>query len=229
MIADPWQPFASFEVNADHVPNTGYRLVLRLVPDPTAVLRTVGMRARSSEPADPVVGQSLLRAGMAVAQSSHAAFVYANTAEVIVVVDASSVTDVGESAEVHDRLVSKMAARLARILGVEIPVTGRMYEFPNTDIVRRALATIIDAAEEQTPKRTAALVGAQMVGRGEGFHPSLIETIEEQTSLLQENGIDLEALPNWWWRGIAARTTGDELEFFDELGDGVALGALIAE
>ena len=89
------------------------------------------------------------------------------------------------------------------------------------------MASTLDAHEEATPKRAAAFVGAQMVGRGEGFHPSLIESIEEQHQLLQQNGVELEQLPNWWWRGIAARATPESVELFDDLATGEALSALV--
>jgi len=226
-MADPWHPFSAFQVYADHVPMGGFRLVARLCPDPATVLRTVGARAHLATAIDPELGQALIRAGVGLAQASGVAFVYSNTQEVVVLLEPNIVTEVGQSLQMHDHLVSRMAARLARIVGVEVPIEGTLYEFPNVAVVRKAMASTLDAHEEATPKRAAAFVGAQMVGRGEGFHPSLIESIEEQHQLLQQNGVELEQLPNWWWRGIAARATPESVELFDDLATGEALSALV--
>jgi hypothetical protein len=58
----------------------------------------------------------------------------------------------------------------------------------------------------------------------------MVETLEEQTSLLQSNGIDMDALPPWWWRGIAAQVKPDgEIEVFDELPPGEDFGRLVPD
>jgi hypothetical protein len=58
----------------------------------------------------------------------------------------------------------------------------------------------------------------------------MLETLEEQTSLLQANGIDMDALPSWWWRGVAAAVEPNgEVEVFAEIPPGEDFGGLIPE
>src|SRR5690606_10777602 len=146
-----------------------------------------------------------LRAGLGLAQSPAARFVYATCEEAVVVLRPEAVTELGQSLEVHDHLVSDWVARMALISGVSVPVCGRVYELPDLGVVRKLIRTAVDSFEDQTPLRSARRLGAQLRGRGQPFHISMVETIEEQSHLLEEHGVDINALPSWWWRGVAAR------------------------
>src|SRR5262249_11839881 len=131
---------------------------------------------------------------------------------------------------IENELVSMFAARLSLLCGRELAVQASIYEFPDITVVRRALSTLVEEVEETTPLRSSIWLGAQLRGRGQPFHPSMLETIEEQTSLLRGHGIDMDTLPSWWWRGIAAHVgQGGEVEVFDELPGGEAFGQLVPD
>jgi len=223
-----WNRFSAFQVLGDHMPMTGFRLVLQIAADPARLDALLEARATNSDPLDPELARATLRAGLAVVRSDSVSFVYAAPEEAVALLRPNSVKGVGRSLEVHDQLVSLVAARLALLVGEEIPVHARIYEFPDLGVARRAFCGVLEAIEEATPLRSAMRLGAQLRGRGEPFHPSMIETLEEQTALLQGGGIDMEALPPWWWRGVAARPAANgDVRVFDDLPSGDEFAALI--
>ncbi len=222
-----WSGFSAFQVFGDHVPMDGFKLVVRISLDPDQVRDVIAERAQSQAPLDPDFARCLLRAGLGLMQTGLVSFVYASGCEVVVVLLPDAVLSVGESLHIHDRIVTQYAASLALLVGKVIPAIGEVYEFPNVGVVRKAVVALQSTLEETTPSRSAHWIGAQMRGRREAFHPSMVETLEEQMAILQANGVDLESLPLWWWRGMAVRRNGPEVEVFDELPDGEELGALI--
>lgn len=226
-IDGSWRGFSAFQVFGDHVPMSGFVLVARIYADPAAMVRLLASRAESSVPLDPEVGMACVRAGMGLARSGSVSFIYANADETIALIRAGVVEEVGQSLSVHDRLVSLYAARLAMVLGTEVPVFGDIYEFPNLTVARRAYLSALESLEESTPLRCSIRLGAQLQGRGEPFHHSMVESIEEQTALLEANGVDMESLPGWWWRGVAASVSTDGVDVHEELPAGDAFEALV--
>jgi hypothetical protein len=216
-----WNAFSAFQVFGDHVPMDGFTLVVRIAADTEVVNHLLARRAVQQDVLDPELAQMMLRAGVGLVQSSASRFVYANCEEAIVVLRREAVSEVGQSLEIHDHLVSSWAARMALISGESVSVCGRVYELPDLGVVRKLIRTAVDGYEDQTPLRSARRLGAQLRGRGQPFHLSMVETIEEQTNLLEEHGVNVNALPSWWWRGVAARSNGVEdpgrVDVFTEL------------
>jgi hypothetical protein len=231
-VQSSWNAFSAFQVFGDHVPMDGFSLVVRVAADPEAIERLVSVRAADQDPLDPELGLMLIRAGLGLIRSSAVSFVYANTSEAVALLRREVVQEVGQSLEIHDHLVSSFAARMALISGEAVPVCGRVYELPDLGVVRKAFRAVVDDHEEHTLLRSATLVGAQLRGRGSPFHVSMVETIEEQTHLLTEHGVQINALPTWWWRGVAARSQNpsdpDQIELWTELPSGDALASAIA-
>ena len=207
----------------------GFRLVVRLSLFPPALHGLIESRAKSGVPLlDPELAQINLRAGLGLMRNSGVEFVYAMPEDVVAVVKVGQATHPGDSLRVRDQLLSVFVSRLALLLGQEVSATARLYEFPDMEVVRRALTALQEAVEQNTPYRTSAWLGAQLRGKGMPFHPSMLETIEEQTSLLENHGVDMEALPPWWWRGVAARHRADgEVEIFQGPQPGEDFAALI--
>lgn len=201
-----WNAFSAFQVFGDHVPMDGFSLVVRIAADSEAVDRLLARRAHAHDVLDPELALMMLRAGLGLVQSPASRFVYATYDETVVVLRSESVQEVGQSLEVHDHLIASWAARMALISGESLPVSGRVYELPDIGVVRKAIRAAVDAHEDQTPLRTAKRLGAQLRGRGQPFHLSMIETLEEQSHLLEDNGVNINGLPSWWWRGVAARS-----------------------
>jgi hypothetical protein len=225
--SDGWRGFAAFQVFGDHVPMDGFRLVVRLRVDAEQLSAALEERATEQGALDPELGRFLIRAGLGVMQTGVVSFAYVNGSEAVLMLDAAAIGKGGESLAVHDQLVSSYSARLALLLGRVIPVIGEVYEFPNVDVVRKAIMGVQEVFEEGTPSRSSHWLGAQLRGRGEPFHPSMVDTIEEQMALLQGHGVDLERLPHWWWRGVAARLTGTQVEVFEDLPESEHFGSLI--
>ncbi len=225
-----WHALSAFQIFGDHVPMAGFTLVVRLLVDRGAADTTLGQRARYQPPLDPAFAVATMRAGLGLIQSGMLSFVYANTEECVAVLRRDVVGDVGQSLVVHDHLVSEFAGRLSLLIGQPIAVCGQIYEFPDVGVVRKAFRACVDEFEQSTPHRSATRLGAQLLGRGQPFHASMVETIEEQTHLLQQAGIDMDSLPSWWWRGIAARmpTPDSGIELWSELPATDALVGLIA-
>jgi hypothetical protein len=212
-----WNGFSAFQVFGDHLPMGGFSLVLRIRAESGKLARLLEARANGSAPLDPELAKSMVRAGLGLMQSGVVSFVYSNSEETVALVRADAVDAAGRSLVVHDQLVSMFAARLALLSGRELPIHADVYELPDMDVVRRAFGAALDAAEENTPARCSWRIGAQMRGRGEPFHPSMVETLEEQMELLEGQGVDMESLPAWWWRGVAARSGDAGVEVFDDL------------
>lgn len=228
-MSDAWQPFTAFQVYADHVPVDGFRLLIRLVPDVQSMAACISERASDAGPLDPVFSQAVIRAGVALAQIDGIDLVYASAQECTVVLSRGSVSMVGQSMLVHDFLVSRYSARLARLTGREIAVSGTLFEVPNNAVVRKALAASLKGVEVNAPWRAALYVGSQVLGRGGNFDPTTIGTVAGQHEVLSAAQVDLDALPGWWRRGLAARNNVDSVELFDELPDGESLGQLLIE
>ncbi len=224
-----WDKMAAFEVFGDHATMPGFRLVVHVSAHPATLEGIIGERAGAASPLDPELARMALRAGLSLVRTGLAQFVYATPEDALAVVDLSAGEGPGRSMAAHDSLLSTFVARLSLLLGREVPAEARVYEFPDLRVVRKALVALQESVEETTPARSSAWLGAQMRGRGEPFHPSMIETIEEQMSLLEAAGVDIESLPGWWWRGVAARKGTGDSEIIDELPTGDAFGALIGE
>jgi hypothetical protein len=225
-----WHALSAFQIFGDHVPMDGFTLLVRLIVDRQAAAATLGARAFSQPPLDPALAVCTVRAGLGLIQSGMVSFVYANPEEAVAVLRRDVLAEVGQSLRVHDHLISEFAGRLSLLIGHPLPVFGQIYEFPDVGVVRKALRACVEDFEQSTPHRSANRLGAQLLGRGQPFHASLIETLEEQTSLLQQAGINMDALPSWWWRGVAARlpAVGAGIELWPELPATDALLGLIA-
>lgn len=228
-MSDAWQPFTAFQVYSDHVPMDGFRLVVRLVPDMQSMAACISERAKGAGPLDPVFSQAVIRAGVALAQIDGIDLVYASAQECTVVLSRGSVSMVGQSMLVHDFLVSRYAARLARLTEREIAVSGMLFEVPNDAVVRKALSASLNGVEVSAPWRAALYVGSQVLGRGGSFDPTSIGTLQGQRDVLAAAQVDLEALPAWWRRGLAARNNVDSVELFDQIPDGDSLGQLLLD
>ncbi len=214
----PWNAFAAFQVFGDHVPMEGFSLLVRITPARSVLERLLEWRAATQPALDPELAIMTVRAGLGLLHSGVVAFAYANSEETIILLRRDAVSDVGQSLAIHDYLVSDYAARLALLIGRSLPAIGRIYELPDIGVVRKAFRAAVDDLEQSTPLRSATRLGAQLRGRGEPFHASMVETLEEQTSLLQHHGVDMDTLPTWWWRGIAARVgPAQGLELWSEL------------
>lgn len=223
-----WNAFSAFQLFGDHVPMDGFTLVVRITADRQAVDQLLAQRAAEQPVLDPELAQMMLRAGLGLVRSPASRFVYATCEETVVVLRREAVSEVGQSLEIHDHLVSSWAARLALISGESVAACGQVYELPDVGVVRKLIRTVIDGYEDQTPLRSARRLGAQLRGRGQPFHLAMVETIEEQTHLLEQHGIDINALPSWWWRGVAARSNGARgIDVFSELPNSDELVSLI--
>jgi hypothetical protein len=205
-LQSSWNAFSAFQVFGDHVPMDGFSLVVRIAADPDAVDQLLARRAPAQAPLDPQLALMMIRAGLGLVQSSAARFVYATCDETIIVLRREAIHEVGQSLEVHDHLISSWAARMALISGEALPISGQVYELPDIAVVRKAIRSAVDAHEDRTPVRSARRLGAQLRGRGQPFHSAMVETLEEQSHLLGQYGVDINELPSWWWRGVAART-----------------------
>jgi hypothetical protein len=226
-----WNAFSAFQVFGDHVPMDGFSLVVRITADVDAVERLIGSRAGTQQPLDPALAVLMVRAGLGLVRLPSVSFVYANADETVALLRSDVVHDVGQSLEVHDHLISSWAARMALLSGVSLPISGRVYEFPDLGVVRRAIRNAVESHEEATPQRSARWLGAQLKGRGQPFHSSMVETLEEQAHLLEEHGVRMDGLPNWWWRGLAARSLDpldpEQVRLWSQLPTGDALAAII--
>jgi hypothetical protein len=231
LVQSSWNAFSAFQVFGDHVPMDGFSLVVRISADVDALERLIASRAPEQAALDPMLAVLMIRAGLGLIRSPAVSFVYANPDETIVLLRSDVVHDVGQSLEVHDHLISNWAARMALLSGESLPISGRVYEFPDLGVVRKAFRSAVESHEEATPIRSARRLGAQLRGRGEPFHSSMVETIEEQVHLLEEHGVRMDGLPNWWWRGLAARSLDvlnpDQVRLWPQLPSGDALAAII--
>lgn len=230
-VQSTWSAFSAFQVFGDHVPMEGFSLVVRITADVDAVERAIASRASTQPPLDPELAVLMIRAGLGLVRLPAVSFVYANPDETVALLRSDVVHDVGQSLEVHDHLISSWAARMALLSGLALPISGRLYEFPDLGVVRKAIRSAVEGHEEATPLRSARRLGAQLRGRGQPFHSSMVETLEEQANLLEEYGVRMDGLPNWWWRGLAARSLDaldpDKVQLWPQLPTGDALSAII--
>ena len=223
-----WKKFAAFEVFGDYSPTPGFRVLVRIGAKPDRLRELLEKRAPSSDVLDPDLARAHLRAGLGLLRTGLVRFAYATTEEVIVILNPDA-TQNGASVEVQSRLVSDYSSALSLLLGQPICANACIYELPDIAVARRGLVALAEDVEEATPLRSAMWLGAQLQGRGQPFHPSMVETLEEQSHLLQSNGIDMDALPAWWWRGMAAVSNGSGVDVYDELPSGDELGRLVSE
>lgn len=230
MSLQAWRKLAAFQVFGDYAPLAGFRLVMQLRAREDAWASTLEQRARERETLDPDLARCHMRAGLGLVKSGLVSFVYATPEDAVVVVRPEALARGDSPLDIQNQLLAMFSARLSLMVGHELLSEARIYEFPDVTVIRRALCALQEEIEETTPRRSALWLGAQLRGRGHAFHPSMLETIEEQTSLLQSNGVDMDALPSWWWRGVATAIGPDgAVEIFDQLPPGDAFGELVPE
>ena len=182
---DAWKKIAAFEVFGDYAPIDGARLMIKVAPAQATLDRILEERAERSELLDPAFARWIVRAGLGLSQTGQVTFVYANAAEAICVVRPDVVQGAGAVLPIQSQLLAAFTARLSLLAGVEVPAVTQLFEFPDVKVARRAVSRLVEDIEENTPLRSSLWLGAQLRGRGQPFHPSMLETLEEQTSLLQ--------------------------------------------
>lgn len=225
-----WSRIAAFEVLGDYAPMSGFRVLVAVGPTQVSLTEALEHRANDVEPLDPELARAVIRAGLGVLRDTQVEFAYATAEHVLAVLRPNAATVAGALVAAEARVVSAFAARLSLLCGREMPLQARIFEVPDVTVVRRAVVSLAEDVEEHTPLRTAVWLGSQLRGRGQAFHSSMVETLEEQTSLLRGHGIDMDTLPPWWWRGVAASVEADgTLRVFDDLPNGEALGELVPE
>ncbi len=224
-----WSRIGAFEVLGDYTPMPGFRLLVAVGPTQASLTDVLEQRAIDNPWLDPDLARATMRAGLGLLRSNVAEFVYANPEQTLVLVPAqraSAETIMDLSAQ----LVSGYASRLSLLCGREMCLQSRVFELPDATVVRRALGSLVEDVEDNTPLRSSLWLGAQLRGRGQAFHPSMVESLEEQNSLLRGHGIDMDALPAWWWRGVAAHVdVQGGLRVYDDLPHGEAFGELVPE
>lgn len=226
-----WKKFAAFQVFGDYVPLPGARILVQIGADSEGLTELLKRRAPSQAFLDPELARANLRAGLGLLRTGLVSFAYATVEEVIVILrpEIEGASAPPTPIDLHGRLVSEYASMLSLLVGQPVSARARIYEVPDLEIARRGLVALAEDVEEATPLRSAMWLGAQLQGRGQPFHPSMVETLEEQSHLLQSNGIDMDALPAWWWRGMAAAITNGSTEVYDELPSGDELGNLVVQ
>ncbi len=225
-----WSKFSAFRVLGDHEPMPGFRLVMQFAPDPASVGRVLASRARNADAIDSELARVTIRSGIGLLQSRNVSFVYSNPEEVVALIRSDAVSRMNSSMAVYEQLLSMFSARMALLLGEEVVVHGRIYEFPDLGIARRAFISALEWLEDGASVRAAMRVGSQMRGLGKNVDLQTVASIEGQNNLLRAAGVDLESLPGWWWRGIAARFRGDGgVELYDDVPGGADFAALIAD
>lgn len=230
VVHQAWHKFAPFQVFDDHTPMGGFRLVMQVAPVAAPLDRAVEARATASTPLDPDLASLSIRAGLGLIRSGVASFVYATPDEVMLLVNPEACSGAGASMAVHDRLVSSFSARLSLLSGHELPATGRIYEFPDLDVARKAFRTVQDAVVTGVLRRAVVRLATQLRARNETFDPTMLDSPDEQAELLRTNGVQLEELPPWWVGGVAARARGDgSVEVFDDLPVGDAFATLVLD
>ena len=225
-----WSRIGAFEVFGDYAPMPGFRLVIAVGPTQAALTDALEHRATDSASLDPDLARATMRAGLGLLRGPLAEFVYANAEQAMVVLRPERTTAAGATMAISAQLVSAYASRVSLLCCREMSLQARVFELPDVTVVRRALGALVEDVEDNTPLRSALWLGAQLRGRGQAFHPSMVETLEEQTSLLRGHGIDMDTLPAWWWRGVAAHVdAAGALRVYDDLPHGEAFGDLVPE
>ncbi|TPV93089.1 MAG: hypothetical protein B7733_22190 [Myxococcales bacterium FL481] len=222
-----WHDFAAFQVFGDYVPIRDFHVVVRLVLQAQVHDTVLGMRARSEKPLDPTLGQMCIRAGLWMTERCPCTFVYATTEECLVLVPPDRVATPGATMAAHDALTSLFAARLARLSGWELEVSGALYELPSLAVVRRLFVGALESGRRQTLRRSARRLCAQLRGRGHAIAEGDLASAEAQANMLESHGVKVESLPEWWWTGMAARRSPTGAELLDALPDGDGFGELI--
>lgn len=223
-----WNKFAAFEVFGDYRPNGSARLLVRVATPPDRLAALLSRRANDRGALDPDLGGAVLRAGLGLLRTELVSFAYATVEEAIVLLRPDALSAECPPIVAQNRLVAHYAAQLSVLVGEALGANAQIFEVPDLTVARRGLSALAEDVEEATPRRSAMWLGAQLQGRGEPFHPSMVETLEEQSHLLQTHGIDMDALPGWWWRGMAAtRREGQGVAVLDELPTGDDFGALL--
>jgi hypothetical protein len=227
---EAWKKLAAFQVFGDYQPMAGFRLALRIGLVSERLTRLLETRAGQTDLLDPDLARWSIRAGLGLVRLPEVSFVYATPEDSFAVVRPDLSQRVGAAIEIQNRLLTAFSSRFALLCGRELTATAQIFEFPDPAVLRQALASVAEEVEESTPLRTSKWLGAQLRGRGLPFHPSMVETLEEQTSLLLSNGIDMDSLPSWWWRGVAAITGDDgDIEVVDDLPSGHDFAQLVPE
>lgn len=225
-----WSRIGAFEVFGDYAPMPGFRLMVAIGPTQTALTEALEQRATDAVWLDPDLARATMRAGLGLLRGGLTEFVYANAEQTMAVLRPERSNRAGTVVATSAQLVSGYAARLSLLCGREMALQARVFELPDVTVVRRALGSLVEDVEDTTPLRSSLWLGAQLRGRGQAFHPSMVETLEEQTSLLRGQGIDMDTLPAWWWRGVAAHVDPQgALRVYDELPQGEAFGELVPE
>ncbi len=225
-----WSRIGAFEVFGDYVPMPDFRVMVAVGPTQAALTDALEQRAGDTAWLDPDLARATMRAGLGLLRGQLADFVYANAEQTMVLVPSARCAGGGAVTAVASQIVSSYASRLALLCGFEVSLQSRVFEVPDVTIVRRALGSLVEDVEDTTPRRSSLWLGAQLRGRGQAFHPSMVETLQEQTSLLRGHGIDMDSLPAWWWRGVAAHVDqGGALRVYDDLPQGEAFGDLVPE
>ncbi len=222
-----WKRFAAFQVFGDYAPMRGFRVLVRVGAEPHTLLEALEHRAGAQELLDPDLARANLRAGLGLFRTGLVSFAYATVEEVVVMLLPEASNGEGAAIDALNRLVSDYTASLSLLLGQPVSASARLYEVPDLDVARRGLVALAGDFEEATPQRSAMWLGAQLRGRGQPFHHSMVETLEEQSHLLQSHGIDMDALPAWWWRGVAATQGPQGIQVYDDLPSGDDLGNLV--
>lgn len=225
-----WNDFSAFEVFGDYMPMAGFRMVVKVEVRPDQLGQLLGERSEEHDLLDPELALSMMRAGLGLVGSGLVSFAYATCEGCLVVIRPDLQVEPGHALLLENRIVSMFASRLSLLVGREFQTVGQIFEFPDIQIIRRALSRLVEAIEENTPLRSSLWLGSQLRGRGQTVSPTMFATLEEQTSLLTSHGIDMDALPSWWWRGIAAAIGRDgSVQVSDELPHGDEFGALIPD
>jgi hypothetical protein len=222
-----WKKFAAFQVFGDYAPMRGSRVLVQVGAEREALLDALERRAPEQGLLDPELARANLRAGLGLLRTGLVSFAYATIEEVMVMLHPEASDAEGAPLEAQNRLVSDYVAALSLLLGEPMPAGARIYELPHVDVARRALVSLCGDFEETTPLRSAVWLGMQLRGRGQPFHASMVETLEEQSHLLQSHGIDMDALPAWWWRGVAAVHGPQGIDVYDDLPSGDELANLL--
>ncbi len=224
-----WTKLSAFQVFGDYSPMRGFRVLVRVGAEPEALLEALEARAATHDLLDPELARALLRSGLGLLRTGLVRLAYATTEEALLLLHADAVDGEGAAIAAQNRLLADYAASLSLLLGRPLAAHAQIFEVPDLAVARRGLVALCADVEEGTPLRSAMWLGAQLRGRGQPFHPSMVETLEEQSHLLQTHGVDMDALPTWWWRGVLATHDVEGIDVYDELPGGEELGHLVPE
>lgn len=223
-----WAGYSAFQVFGDHVPMSGFHLVMRLFADADAAERVLISRASSVEPLDPEFGKFVVRAGMGLAETGLASMVLAGVDETIVLLRQDVAVKVGDSIWLHDLMLSRFSSRLALLTGRELVCFAEFYEFPDADVVAKSVVGAQEHWRAQAVARSARRLAVQLRGRGQSIDTRQLAEVDTQRALLTQHGVDVRRLPAWWFLGIAATIRDGEIELVDPIPSGDALAKILA-